>query len=70
MRTVAFDGIAVSAKQLQVAYMVGSAFGAWNDMVNRQIAKLEMMLATVAVAALLAVEIPLVFRIVVRQNLP
>ena len=49
--------------------MVRSALGLGNDVVHGHVAKLEMVLASMAVAALLAIQKPLVPLIVVADDL-
>ena len=63
------EHIAGATQQLQVADMVGPAPGLGNDVIDLQIAPLEVRLASVAVAALCAVQVLPVSDVVVADHL-
>lgn len=68
MRSVSFERITRTAQKLKVADVVRSAFRLRDNVIHGEIAKFEMFLAAVAVAALLAVEPAFVLRIVVANE--
>lgn len=64
------ERIAGATQQLQVADMVGPAPGLGDDVVDLQVAHLEVRLASVAVAALFAVQVLPIPDVVVADDLP
>lgn len=54
--SIALDVVAQTAKQLQVLDVIRAALAARNDMVNFKMARLEVLVATRAVAGLFAVQ--------------
>ena len=67
---VALDGIAIAAEKLQIADVIRAALGARDDVVDAEVTLLEMLLAAVAEAALLAVEEAFVARGIVGRQAP
>ena len=65
----ALERIAGTTQQLQVTDMVGPAPGLGNDVIDLQVAHLEVRLASVAVAALFSVQILPILDVVVADDL-
>ncbi len=68
MRSVSFERITRTAQKLKVADVIRSAFCLRDNVIHGQVTKLEMFFAAVAVAALLAVEITFILRVVVANE--
>ena len=54
MRSVALEAVAGSTKELQVVYVVSATARAWNNVIDREVAKRERDTTAIANAFLLA----------------